>query len=117
MDIRNRYTQINTRLEQEIKQKNIDIKKVLEQYSLGMSMTHIKILYRLNDEQMSFILNNYVSDELRQKRKEGKNLLNNTFYKNSNIMGLSKQQQTIDKLPLSKAIALVEGKNEKGDER
>ena len=101
------YAQKNTAIKRSLKARNVDISKVLEKYSEGISEYHIKILYKITEDELSYILSNYLSSEIVTQRNENKKKLND---RSCNYMGLTKQQQEDNENPLSikEALALFE---------
>lgn len=111
--IRKKYANLNKEIGESLKSRKIDIEGILEKYVSGRDKEHIKILYRVNDEELSFILTRYITDEHRKKRKESmkKKAIGEKI--SSNLMGLSNEQRKkIECIPIEDAIALVEGNGE-----
>ena len=104
-----RYAHIRQAVKENIERKNIDISKIIESYSKGMAEERIKILYRLEDLEFSYILSNYITPEIIERRNELRETLNG---KNCNLMGLPNYARQTEKEPvltIKEAIALVEG--------
>lgn len=106
-NIRVKYEHINRAIKNNIKRKNINIPQILEKYSEGISEDKIMIVYRLDKEELSYILSNYTTAEIIEKRKKSQKLLVGNMY---NLMGLSKEQQKEDEevLSIQEALALFE---------
>ena len=108
-DIRTKYAHIKQAIKENIERREIDIPKVIRSYAQGMSKERIQILYRLEDVELSYILSNYVTFEVIEKRNQLRTILNG---KNCNIMGLPNYARKTDQEPvltIQEAIALVEG--------
>ena len=106
-NLRVKYEHINRAIKNNIKRKNIDIPQILEKYSEGISEDNIRMVHRLDKEELSYILRNYTTAEIIEKRKKSQKLLDGKMY---NLMGLSKKQQKEDEevLPIKEALALFE---------
>ena len=105
-DIRENYSQVNRRLKENIERKQVNINKIMELYSEGMSEDNIRIIHRITQEELGYILRNYLTVEIIEQRKESKSRLDGI----DNLMGLSKKQQKEDDeiLTMEEALALFE---------
>lgn len=105
-DIRENYSQVNRRLKENIERKQVNINKIKELYSEGMSEDNIRIIHRITQEELGYILRNYLTVEIIEQRKESKSRLDGI----DNLMGLSKKQQKEDDeiLTMEEALALFE---------
>ena len=105
--IRAKYANINRAIKENIKRKNIDIPQILEEYSEGISEDKIIIVQRVDKEELSYILRNYTTVEMIEKRNKMKSIFDGKMY---NLMGLSKEQQKEDEevLHIQEALALFE---------
>lgn len=108
-DIRENYAQVNKRIKESIERKQVNIPKIMELYSEGMSEDNIRILHRITQEELGYILRNYMTAEISEQRKESKTRLDGKI---CNLMGLSKAQQKEDDkvLSIEEALALFEEK-------
>lgn len=109
--IRKFYAEEIRNIKERINRKKIDVQKVMESYASGMGEEHIKILYKLDKDELSYILRNHLTQDIISARKKSQEVFNNF---NLNLMGLpvekSKKKET--RLTLQEAIAIVEGKRE-----
>lgn len=106
-NIRESYAQVNKYIKERLKRKQVNIPKIMELYSEGVSEDNIRILHRITQEELGYILRNYMTLEIIKQRKESKKRLDG---KVSNLMGLSKKQQKEDNeiLSIEEALALFE---------
>lgn len=107
-NIRKNYAHINNAIKKNLELKNVDISKVIEKYAEGIAEDNIRILYKLTQDELSYILSKYVTPKIIERRTKNRNVLN---VKGCNYMGFSKKQQKEDDkevLSIEEALALFE---------
>ena len=109
-NIRAVYAKINQQIKLNIERKNVNIKELIDKYEKGMSDGHIRIIYKLNEEEMGYILRNNLTPRIIKNRQETIRKLD-TF--KMNMMGLKNEDVDNSKLTLQDAIDLVEGNNDR----
>ena len=100
------YAKINQQIKLSIERKNVNIKELIEKYEKGMSDGHIRTIYKLNEQELSYILRNNLTPRIIKNRQEVINRLDSF---NLNMMGLPKEDNNT-KLTIQEAIELVEGR-------
>lgn len=106
-DIRESYAQVNKSIKESIERKQVNIPNIMQLYSEGMSEDNIRTLHRITQEELGYIIRNFMTLEMSDQRKESKTRLDG---KNGNFMGLPKEKQKDDeKVPtMEEALALFE---------
>ena len=107
------YPEIINLIQKRLRNKSIDIYEFLEKYKTGMSIEHIKVLYRINEEEMEYIRSKYVTEMIETTRES-----NIEKMKKVNVLALPKEDLEGYKSPknrveaylnLQDAIKIVEG--------
>lgn len=109
----NKYPHISDQLREKLNKQKIDIDHILDAYTSGMSMDKIQELAGLSEERLNSLLQICVTNEIKSERLNSLNRRYETIYRGT----LSPEVEQIESIPLKDAIALVEGKDEEGEER
>ena len=107
-NIRRYYEAKNREIEEKLNKRNVDFNQIIKSYEEGMDDNHIMVLYKIEQDELSYILNRYTTRKVINKRKESIKKLEG---KNTcNMMGLSKKQQKEEGevLSIKEALALFE---------
>ncbi len=111
----NRYPHISKALRIKFERVNINIDDLLEDYEIGRRPEVIQLKYKINEEQLNVVLKACLIPEIRQKRKEQLKRRESNLY----AVKIGTPDDEIERIPLNKAIALVEGEKEEeeGEEK
>ena len=96
------YPEIINLIKKRLRNKSIDIFEFLEKYKTGMSIEHIKVLYRINEEEMEYIRSKYVTEMIETTRES-----NIEKIKKVNVLALPKEDLEGYKSPKNRVEAYL----------
>lgn len=99
---------MNDPMKKFLEKRGIDPQRVIEQYARGKSREHIRASFRITEEQLSYIIDQYDKNKLEKIRKTALNKWKG--YGLNNPLGRPKEnkEQTNTKISLAEAIKNVE---------
>ena len=103
----------NAKIKRILTARNIDIDGIIKQYTSGLSLRNLKILYKLNDEQLSYIFDNYITKKMEKIREKNIKKWENLRFN----MDIPADKEDVNELRkrMAEVIDLVEGKEERED--
>ena len=63
-DIRENYAHVNRNIKESIERKQVNIPKIMELYSEGMSEDNIRTPHRITQEELGYIIRNHMTAEI-----------------------------------------------------
>lgn len=107
------YPEIISQIQKRLRNKTIDISEIIERYKNGMSIEYIKVLYRLNEEEMEYISSKYISEAIKDTRNRNIEKLSKGYTSALPKESLEDYKPPKNKLEaylnVQKAIKIVEG--------